>query len=290
MFNSSKIREYFPICKRFVEFLELNHFRGGVWPYIIGYMLNYNTHSDIAQRAAIYELGVKNQLLMSRALDLGFITEAKQLQLIDRELFYLLKQTQKRFDFVGHVAGGKLLLVGEGNLSFALSLTNKKRITPSHITACTFEKAAELSDVAIDNASKLRVAGATVLHGIDATKLHLTTGSAAFDHIIFQFTHAGSREPINGHNPNFILVRDFLKSAIQKVKRNGSVLISAVDTPHYHGAFQFEEVASITGFQTPLAYAFDPEDFPGYHHTMTHQDGDALHNHDAFATWIFEPK
>lgn len=227
---------------------------------------------------------------MSRALDFGLIAEARQLQHIDRELFYLLKQTRKPFDFVGHIAGGNVLLVGEGNLSFALSLTKKNRINPSKITASTFEKASELSDAAIENASKLRAAGATVLYGINAAKLHLTNGNAAFDHIIFQFPHAGSREPIDGHNPNFILVRDFLKSALQKLKRSGAVLISAVDTPHYHGAFQFDEAASIAGYQPPEIYKFDPNDFSGYHHTMTHQDGDALSNHDAFATWLFKPK
>lgn len=253
-------------------------------------MISNVTYSEAVQRTAIYELGVKNQLLMSRALDLGFIAEAKQLQRIDRELFYLLKQTRKPFDFVGHIAGGNILLVGEGNLSFALSLTKKNRINPANITASTFEKESELSDAAIENASKLRAAGVTVRHGINAAKLHLTTGNAAFDHIIFQFPHTGSREPIDGQNPNFILVRDFLKSAIRKLKRSGTVLISAVDTPHYHGAFQFDEGASIAGYQPPEIYKFDPNDFSGYHHTMTHQDGDALSNHDAFATWLFKPK
>jgi hypothetical protein len=253
-------------------------------------MISNATYSEAAQRAAIYELGVKNQLLMSRALDLGFIAEAKQLQRIDRELFYLLKQTRKPFDFVRQIAGGNILLVGEGNLSFALSLTKKNRINPSHITASTFEKASELSEAAVENSSKLRAAGATVLHGIDAAKILLAIRNRAFDHIIFQFPHAGSREPIDGHNPNFILVRDFLKSAIRKLKRSGTVLISAVDTPHYHGAFQFDEAANIAGFQPPEIYKFAPDDFPGYHHSMTHQDGDALSNHDAFATWLFKPK
>ena len=253
-------------------------------------MMSNVTYSETVQRAAIYELGVKNQLLMSRALDLGFIAEAKQLQRIDWELFYLLKQTRKPFDFIGHIAAGNIILVGEGNLSFALSLAKKNRINPSAITASTFENASELSDAAIENTGKVRAVGATVLYGIDATKIHLAIGNRAFDHIIFQFPHAGSREPIDGHNPNFILVRNFLKSAIRKLKRSGTVLISAVDTPHYHGAFQFDEAASIAGFQPPEIYKFDPGNFPGYHHTMTHQDGDALSNHDAYATWLFKPK
>lgn len=253
-------------------------------------MMLENTFPDSLYKAAICELGIKNQQLISRALDLGLITEAKQLRRIDQQLFYLLKQTRQAFDFVGHIAGGNVLLVGEGNLSFALSLTKKSRINPSQITASTFENVSDLSDITLENAEKLRPAGVAVLHGLDAERLHLTFNKTAFDHIIFQFPHAGSREPVEGHNPNYILVRDFLKSAIRKIKRYGTVLISAVDAPHYHGAFQFEKSANAAGFQAPDIYAFDPDAFPGYRHTMTHQDGDALSNHDAFATWVFKPK
>lgn len=92
-------------------------------------MMKNDTYSNTIQKAVIYELGVKNQLLMSHALDFCLIAETKQLQQIDRELCYFLKQTRKPFDFVGHIAGGNILLVDKGNLSFALSLTKKNRIT-----------------------------------------------------------------------------------------------------------------------------------------------------------------
>ncbi len=34
-------------------------------------------------------------------------------------------------------------------------------------------------------------------------------------------------------------------------------------------------------------YGFDPAAFPDYEHTMTHQPGSALDNHDQFGTWVF---
>lgn len=108
-----------------------------------------------------------------------------------------------------------------------------------------------------------------------------------FDTIIFQFPHAGSREPIRGHNPNFVLVRDFLKSASAQLVYGGKVLITAVDSPYYRGAFQFEEAAKLAGFKEAETYPFDPSDFPGYVHTMAHEDGDALSHHDDFSTWVF---
>jgi len=134
----------------------------------------------------------------------------------------------------------------------------------------------------------LRALGATILHGVNAESLRASLGSWMFDSIIFQFPHVGSREPIEGHNPNFILVRDFLLSAGAQLKRGGQVLITAVDTPHYRGAFQFDEAADIAGFQPPESYPFDPNAFPQYEHTMTHQSGSALDAHDRFRTWVFK--
>lgn len=90
--------------------------------------------------------------------------------------------------------------------------------------------------------------GTTVLHGVDATKLSSSFGSWLFDNIVFQFPHTGSREVLEGRNPNFILVRDFLKSAGMQLARGGQVLVAAVDSPHYQGAFQFEEAAKIGKF------------------------------------------
>lgn len=191
------------------------------------------------------------------------------------------------FDLVGAAARGRTLLIGEGNLSFSLSLARMSRITPSRLTATTFETERELTPEAQANARSLRALGATVLYGVDATDLGSAFGSMLFDAIVFQFPHVGSRDPVEGRNPNFILVRDFLRSTASQLGRGGSVLISAVDSPHYEGAFQFEDAAEDAGFMPPESHPFDPDTFPGYEHTMTHQDGSALENHNAFRTWVF---
>lgn len=82
-------------------------------------------------------------------------------------------------------------------------------------------------------------------------------------------------------------MRDFLISSASQLQRGGKVIISAVDSPHYHGAFQFEKAAEIAGFKSPEVYTFDPSAFPGYEHSMTHQAGSALEDLDAFSTWVF---
>lgn len=234
----------------------------------------------------ICKLGLKSQELISFSLDLGLVGQAREIKCIDGYLRYLLCKSVK-FDFIGQVAKGETLLVGEGNLSFATSLARKQSINPAFITATTFEKVIEISEDAKNNTEKLRLLGAEVLHGIDANKIADIFSGRRFETIIFQFPHAGSREPINGHNPNFILVRNFLKNAVRLLVNDGAVLISAVDSPHYHGAFQFEDAAKEAGFDKPSIYPFEPSDFIGYEHTMTHQSGSALENHDKFSTWVF---
>ncbi len=114
---------------------------------------------------------------------------------------YLAAYKAKRFDFVAQIAEGKTLLVGEGNLSFALSLTRDKRIVPGRLTATLFEYLAELTPEARENAAKSRALGVAILYDVDATRLSSAVGAASFDNIVFQFPNVGSREPIEGRNP-----------------------------------------------------------------------------------------
>lgn len=236
--------------------------------------------------ATIYKLGVKNQVLISKCLDYRMFNEVQYLKEIDYQLIKLLGKT-KGFNLVHELTQGPTLLVGEGNLSFALSLSKTKPIQPLHLIATTYESSSELSDETIENARKLKYAGATVIHNVDATTLHSSFGTMHFDNIVFNFPNIASREPLEDRNPNFILVREFLKSASHQLKNNGKVYISAVDTPHYRGAFSFDEAAELAGFHMPEVYPFDPYEFHGYNHTMTHIDEDALENHNSFATWVF---
>ncbi len=185
---------------------------------------------------------------------------------------------------------GNILLVGEGNLSFARSILNISALVISDMTATTYEDKKSLSHEAKINAAHLQQTGAIVIHGIDATKLADEFNGQKFDTIIFQFPHVGSRDPKYGHNPNHILVRRFLSSVVDILNPSGQVLISSVDTPHYEGAFQFEEAAKFAGYETPTIFPFDPEDFPGYVHANTNDDKSALDNHTKFSTWMFRLK
>lgn len=242
--------------------------------------MDYNTAHHICQ------LGIKNQRLLSRAIDLGQISTAYELKCYDTYLWNIYHKAI--FDFIAQIANGTTLLIGEGNLSFSLSLTRKNRITPRNLTSTTFEKSNDLSDEAEHNAKGLKQIGVVVIHGVDVSRLTSIFGNKKFDTIIFQFPHTGSREPIEGHNPNHVLLRKFLKSAKSQLKQNGKVLVTTVDNPHYRGAFQFDLAAGKAGFKPPESYPFDPSLFPEYSHSMTNENDSAIDGHDSFSTWIFK--
>lgn len=192
--------------------------------------------------------------------------------------------------FISQIQQGNTLLIGEGNLSFSLSIAKTPGITKSNLVATTYEKASDLSEEARQNVEILKRSGVSVINGINATKLDRYFPYQKFDTIVFQFPNAGSREPEYGRNPNYILIRDFLKSATSCLMPDGKILITAVDSPHYQGAFQFEEAAEKTGYSILGSYPFDPESFPGYSHANTNDDDSALEKHKEFKTWIFELK
>lgn len=189
--------------------------------------------------------------------------------------------------FVEQIRYSRNLLVGEGNMSFALSLANKPEVNPTGIVATTYEEYAFLPKLGKENRRLLCDLGVSVYHGIDATKLDISFVDRSFGVIIFQFPNVGSRKPIRGRNPNSVLIEGFLKSASKCLQSRGKVMITAVDNPYYSGAFQFEEAAKKAGFKSPKGYMFDLDSFPEYIHTNTNSGGSALNKHKKLLTWIF---
>lgn len=180
--------------------------------------------------------------------------------------------------------------MAEGNFSFSLSFARRKPLLAKRYTATSYEEEDDLCDAAYTNARKLIAPGARVRTGVDATRLDKTFGRQSFDMIIFQFPNTASRDPLYSQNPNHVLVTRFLKSSTKHLRAGGMVVISTVDSPFYEGAFKMEEAARKAGFAAPKVYNFSPSSVPGYAHQNTANEGTALEDHDAFATWVFSPR
>ncbi|MCZ0814359.1 DUF2431 domain-containing protein [Roseovarius sp. EGI FJ00037] len=198
-----------------------------------------------------------------------------------------LAKMAAKFDFTARMRMGSVLFVGEGNLSFALTMSRTPRDPASSILATVDEAEEGLTDTACDNARKLLKLGCSVKTGVDTTGLSDTIGKRQFRTIIFQFPNVASRYPRYGQNPNHVLVTRFLKSARNHLKPGGLVVISTVDSPFYEGAFKLDEAARKAGFAAPAIFSCDPEDYAGYSHQNMANEGSATDGHTAFATFVF---
>ncbi|MEN8892190.1 Rossmann-like fold-containing protein [Planktotalea arctica] len=198
-----------------------------------------------------------------------------------------LAKASVKFDFATRMRLGSVLFVGEGNLSFALTVARKSRTPASSILATVYEAEKDLTDTAYENAQKLLKIGCQVKTSVDATWLSDTIGNRRFQTIIFQFPNVASRDPRYGQNPNHVLVTRFLKSARDHLKYGGLVVISTVDSSFYEGAFKMDEAARKSGFAAPAIHTFVPNDYPGYIHQNTANEESAADGYTAFATFVF---
>jgi hypothetical protein len=125
------------------------------------------------------------------------------------------------------------------------------------------------------------------VHGVDATDLRRFVGSSKFTTIVFNFPNVASRTPVYGRNPNHHLVRRFLRSAAQHLAPGGCIIVTAVDSPFYAGAFGMDAAAKFAGLASPTAYDFRLSQFSGYSHMNTIGDGSALSRYRRFKMWVF---
>lgn len=103
-------------------------------------------------------------------------------------------------------ASDRILLIGEGNFSFALALLQHPpapldHLLPANITATALDTEKECNAKypdAEENVRVLREKGAQVLFGVDATKLEKTSAlkGKVFDRIVWNFPHAGECVPM----------------------------------------------------------------------------------------------
>jgi hypothetical protein len=87
--------------------------------------------------------GLRILELRTKLFDLNL--KQKELRALDHKLYMLYKSITK-YDLVSKIKEGNTLLVGEGNLSFTISLVKKLKLLPNLI-ASIYEDYSELSGV-----------------------------------------------------------------------------------------------------------------------------------------------
>ncbi|CCE88618.1 Piso0_001390 [Millerozyma farinosa CBS 7064] len=195
----------------------------------------------------------------------------------------------------------EILLVGEGDFSFACSIVKSGLIYPENLKATSYDSIGavkEKYDGAEDNIAYLQNEGVKVSHEVDATKLcqslkvkaskkekkHTDSISrneqGKLSHIIFNFPHTGKgiKDVDRNIKANQELVLSFLRSSdelfqVLGVGAEGKIVITLFDGEPY-SSWNVKLLAKSVGYKVKESGKFDWSLFPSYHHRRTIGMGD----------------
>ncbi|KAI7822791.1 hypothetical protein BX661DRAFT_124512, partial [Kickxella alabastrina] len=176
-----------------------------------------------------------------------------------------------------------ILLIGEGNFSFAHSLA-KRLGSAQNITATAFDTrpiALEKYHDAQIHLDALQEMGGEVLFGVDGTALDKVEElkGRSFSHIVFNFPHAGAgiKDQTKNILTNQVLMMGFFESSVSFLHKGTAVAV-AVKPGQIHVALKsgppyshwnIRQLAKDSGLMSRGSVVFDFSAFPGYEHRRT---------------------
>ncbi|CCE79333.1 Piso0_001390 [Millerozyma farinosa CBS 7064] len=195
----------------------------------------------------------------------------------------------------------EILLIGEGDFSFACSIVKSGLAYPEKLKATSYDSFSaviEKYDGAEDNIAYLQSEGVKVSHEVDATRLcqslkvkaskkekkHMDSMShnerEKLSHIVFNFPHTGKgiKDVDRNIKANQELVLSFLKSAdelfqVLGVGAEGKIVITLFEGEPY-SSWNVKLLAKSVGYKVKESGKFDWSLFPSYHHRRTIGMGD----------------
>ncbi|CAE7878096.1 UPF0617 protein [Symbiodinium microadriaticum] len=167
-------------------------------------------------------------------------------------------QGEARLPFV---AADRVLLVGEGDFSFAATALTLGFLGTAHCCASSKEPPRDAKHLV-----QLAKDGLRCLTDIDATRLAEASLTGAFDVVVFNFPHTG--EP--NVEANQALLKGFLGSATTSLRGDGRIAVTLKQTWPYT-EWELEACGASVGLRVVDAYPFPAQVLieRGYTHTTT---------------------
>ncbi|KAL8673842.1 MAG: hypothetical protein Q9168_001754 [Polycauliona sp. 1 TL-2023] len=180
----------------------------------------------------------------------------------------------------------RILLVGEGDFSFARSLYTTHNCQT--LIATCFDSATRLAEKypqstgniqTLENAAhEDETINIKVLYGVDATKLGkggLDSGGkevrkGGFDRIAFNFPHVGGlTKDVNRQvRYNQELLVNFFKAAVPLLALNGCIIVTIFEGEPY-SLWNIRDLARHVNLKVGRSFKFQTEAYPGYKHART---------------------
>ncbi|KAG0253539.1 hypothetical protein DFQ27_007350 [Actinomortierella ambigua] len=176
-----------------------------------------------------------------------------------------------------------VLLIGEANFSFAKSLILHVLHRGDQVVATTLDREEVMQEKygdGDDHVREVQEAGATVLFGVDGTKLDECKAlkGKRFSKIVFNFPHAGAGIKDQDRNvlSNQKLLQAFFESAASFLtdpelgdKKPGEILVT-IKTGNPYDLWNIKRLAVGTGLLgNKTSFPFHTELYPGYEHRRT---------------------
>ncbi|XP_062088028.1 heavy metal-associated isoprenylated plant protein 41 [Humulus lupulus] len=191
----------------------------------------------------------------------------------------------------------KILLVGEGDFSFSLSLARSFGSARNMVATSLdpLEKIEKYYSNGIRNIMELEERGCLVLHGVDGKHMsdHFFLKTQRFNRIIYNFPHVGFHYPEDSCcqiQMNKTLVKEFMKNAKALLrKEDGEIHISHKEGDPYD-KWNLVEKAQKIGLHLHDTVPFCKNDYPGYQNKRAYgSSADAPFHLGEANTYKFRP-